>query len=162
MAVKGVSMLIEDSFTVAAPLEEVWAVLSDPIALAECFPGVEEVQRLDELRTTALLRVKIGYISAAFGVDGEIVEVQAPYLIRSRLQGRDKKLGSMVIGETCLRLTPSVGGTVVHYAGDISITGHVASLGRSFIERKAKQDLAQFASKVQERLCGRPTMARNS
>lgn len=147
-------MRIEDSFIVAAPIEQVWAVLSDPIALAECFPGVEEVARLDELRTRARLRVKIGYISATFSLDGEIVEVQAPYLIRSRVQGRDKKLGSTVIGETSLRLARGGTGTQVHYAGDLSITGHVASLGRSFIERKAKQDLARFVCNVQERLCG--------
>lgn len=145
-------MQLEDRFSVAAPIDEVWRVLSDPVQLAACFPGVEEVTRLDEVRTRARLKVKISYVSATFEVEGEIVEATPPHSLRSKVQGKDGKLGSTVIGETSLRLAPGAGGhTEVHYAGDLLVTGYVASFGRPFIERKAKKDLLQFVQNVQKR-----------
>lgn len=146
-------MQIEDQFSVAAPIEEVWRVLSNPIELAECFPGVEDVTRLDEVRTRARLRVKISYVSATFDIEGEIFESNPPHALKSRVQGKDGRLGSTVIGETSLRLTPGAnsGETQVHYAGDLTVTGTVASFGRPFIERKAKKDLRQFVENVQKR-----------
>ena len=146
-------MQLEDKFSVAAPIAAVWRVLSDPIELAGFFPGVEEVVRLDELRTKARLKVKISYVSATFELEGEIVESTPPHSLKSKVQGKDGKLGSTVIGETSLRLAPGAnsGETEVHYAGDLLITGYVASFGRIFIERKAKKDLQQFVQNVQKR-----------
>lgn len=145
-------MQLEDQFTVPAPIEEVWRVLADPIALAECFPGVEAVERLDETRTKAVLRVKISYVSAKFEIEGEITESVPPHALKSRVQGNDGRLGSTVIGETSLALSQvDSGETLVRYAGDLRVTGYVASFGRPFIERKAKKDMAEFARNVQKR-----------
>lgn len=144
-------MRIEDTFSVLAPVETVWRVLSDPLELAGLFPGVEHVERLTPVRTRARLRVKIGYVSATFMLEGEITEMLSPRLVRSRVQGKDGKLGSTVIGETLLRLAEDGTGTRVDYAGDLQVTGHIASFGRVFIDKRARQDLAQFVRNVQER-----------
>lgn len=144
-------MRIEDTFNVSAPIDQVWRVLSDPLELASLFPGVEHVEKLTPVRTRARLRVKIGYVSATFTLEGEITEILSPCLVRSRVQGKDGKLGSTVIGETFLRLAEDGAGTRVDYAGDLQVTGHIASFGRVFIDKRARQDLGQFVRNVQQR-----------
>ncbi len=155
-------MQLEDSFSVPSPIEKVWAIMSNPLILAELFPGVEFVERLDEARTRARLRVKIGYISATFEVEGEIVETDFPRLVRSRVSGKDKRLGSMVVGETSLSFATGAHEfeTLVRYAGNVRVTGQIATFGRPFIESKAKKELQKFIDNVRTRLAKEAEFAR--
>jgi carbon monoxide dehydrogenase subunit G len=41
-------MIFEDSFTVKAPIDRVWAFLRDPQRVAQCIPGTEKIEIIDD------------------------------------------------------------------------------------------------------------------
>ena len=41
-------VIFEDRFTVQAPVEKVWAFLRDPQQVAQCIPGAERIEVIDD------------------------------------------------------------------------------------------------------------------
>ena len=51
-----------------APIEVVWAALNDPDVLRACIPGCQSLEVIGENRFRASATIKVGPISARFGV----------------------------------------------------------------------------------------------
>ena len=52
-------MLIENEFTVAAPIEGVWATLLDVERVAPCMPGAELTETVDERNWKGKVTIKV-------------------------------------------------------------------------------------------------------
>ena len=57
-------MLVEDKFTVKAPIQKVWDYLVDPETMGSCVPGCEKVGVIDERTYLTIVEAKVGPISA--------------------------------------------------------------------------------------------------
>ena len=53
-------MLIENEFTVAAPIEGVWATLLDVERVAPCMPGAELTETVDERNWKGKVTIRFG------------------------------------------------------------------------------------------------------
>src|SRR5438876_12381780 len=62
------------TFEVRAPIERVWAFVSDMRMIGGCVPGVQSVEILDETRARWNLKVKIGPLSQDIEVLTETLE----------------------------------------------------------------------------------------
>src|SRR5947209_9367155 len=62
------------TFEVRAPIERVWAFVSDMRKIGRCVPGVQSVEILDETRARWNLKVKIGPLSQDIEVLTETLE----------------------------------------------------------------------------------------
>jgi carbon monoxide dehydrogenase subunit G len=51
---------IEKSFQIQEPLESVWAFLSDPRKVANCVPGAQVTEQIDEHTYKGLIKVQVG------------------------------------------------------------------------------------------------------
>ena len=59
-------MLIENEFTVAAPIEGVWATLLDVERVAPCMPGAELTETVDERNWKGKVTIKFGPVGLSF------------------------------------------------------------------------------------------------
>src|SRR5207245_10529349 len=62
------------TFEVRAPIERVWAFVSDMRKIGRCVPGVQSVEILDETRARWNLKVKIGPLSQDIAVLTETLD----------------------------------------------------------------------------------------
>ena len=54
-------MELTGEYTIPAPRETVWQALNDPVVLAACIPGCEELETVSDSAFTAKVKIKISH-----------------------------------------------------------------------------------------------------
>jgi hypothetical protein len=138
---------IEDTFTVNAPVERVWALIRDPAIVAPCVPGLERVEVAGPTSYRAAVKVAVGPIKTTFSVTVDVTEETPPHFLKSVTKGDEGGRASTLTAHNELRLSPGAdGGTEVHYASDVSIFGRLGKFGLGIMKKKAKETGDQFAA----------------
>jgi carbon-monoxide dehydrogenase small subunit len=144
------------SFTVARPLEEVWAALDDIERVARCMPGASLSEPPHDGRIKGRIVVKVGPITTSFSGAGRVV-LDAAHR-RGVLQGtgRDRLSGSSARAEIAYTLYQDAeGGTRVEVTIRALLAGPLAQFGRSGIVQDLVRRLAaEFARRLERSLAG--------
>ncbi len=143
-------MKIEDSFTIQAPLEDVWAYLLDVEVLARCIPGVSTLEAIDANSYRGQLTVKVGPIKAVFSGTATFTELEPPNRLVAVLEADDRATASKVKATFTSVLEPVEGGTRVAYTTDINLRGRLAQFGLAVVRGTAKKMTAQFGKCLQQ------------
>ncbi len=141
-------MQINGSFKVAAAPDTVWQFLFDVERMAQCMPGVESIEALDDKTYRGVLKVKLGPISAAFSGTATLSEVDAPQRLVALIEGSDKTIASAVRATFTAVLSPAEGGTRMTYEMEVNIRGRLAQFGSAVIGATAKKMTAEFAKNM--------------
>lgn len=149
-------MRIEQSFTVDAPPDRVWAFLTDPYQVAECLPGAAITEKVDDRTYRGTITVKVGPVTTSY--KGTIrFERLDPERREAELvgQGQDVKGrgGAEMRMQSRIQPTPA-GATEVTVVSEVQISGLLAQLGRGMIESVSGQLFRQFAAAMQQKLAG--------
>jgi carbon monoxide dehydrogenase subunit G len=147
-------MQVNDSFTVAAPIEKVWEFLLDIDRMSKCVPGLQSVTKVDDRTYRGAVKVKVGVIGATFTGTATITEMQPPNKLAASLQADDKGIASLVQGVFSSTLVPIEGGTEVQYQMDVNMRGRLAQFGTAAILSTTKKMTADFTQKVRMSLEG--------
>ena len=150
---------LSQSFVLEHPREAVWALLSNPEAVAACMPGA----RLDgppqpDGRIAGRIEVRLGPIVASFSGTGTATPFPSEYRQVIEGRGADRRSGSRVSGSVDYRLSACTGpsgnaATRVDVAIGYALTGLLAQLGRSGLARELAQRIGEtFARNVDARL----------
>lgn len=139
-------MKIEETFSVNAPVDRVWAFMMNPDLMAPCIPGCSDVEVLGENKYRANVKVAVGPIKTSFSVSVELTEQEAPTYAASVTRGEEGGKASMLTANSELRLT-SVNSeeTEVYYMSEVSLVGRLGKFGLGMMKKKAKSIGAQFA-----------------
>ena len=144
-------MKIEDSFTVDAPAERVWRMITAPQVVAPCVPGCEAVEATGPDSYKARVKVAVGPIKTTFDVTVEVAEERPPSFAASVTRGEEGGRASTLTAHNTLHLTPlDGGGTEVRYASEVSIFGRLGKFGLGIMKKKAKALGAEFAGAFRE------------
>src|SRR5206468_4064660 len=82
---------LTNEFSVSAPVEETWAVLTDLVRIAPCLPGFE-LQEVDGDEYRGLVKVKVGPMTAQYkGVASFQERDEANHRAVVRAEGRDTR-----------------------------------------------------------------------
>ena len=133
-------------FDVNAPLERVWAFLSDMRKVGACVPGVQSVEVLDANRARWNLRVKIGPLSQDLAVLTETLE-QRP-MTHAKFRGQ---ADTMDVTGT-IDLAPSGNATKVTYVMVVDAKGPLARIMDNFMRSRLKAQTEEFAGNVKRSL----------
>jgi carbon-monoxide dehydrogenase small subunit len=156
---------LAQSFVLEHPREAVWALMSDPEAVALCMPGARLDGPPQDGRVAGRIEVKLGPVAARFAGEGAVTA--HPHEYRQVIAGRgaDRRGGSRVTGSVEYRLTacPGAAGgeaTRVDVAIAYALTGVLAQLGRSALARDLAGRLGEaFARNIDARLSRTPGAA---
>jgi uncharacterized protein len=146
-------VIFEDRFTVKAPVEKVWAFLRDPQQVAQCIPGTERVDVLDDTHYHVVAGARVSFLSLSFAMNVTLTEIEEPRRLVSTAEGMDGRLKERVKLSSALTLEPlGPDATAVGYRIELTVFGKLASLGFSVIRGKAGQMAADFATAIRTRL----------
>ncbi len=146
-------MVIESSFSVQAPPQQVWDFVVDPTQMVSCVPGCSKVEQTGENSYRATMSAKVAYITFTANTEVTITRMDPPRELESVAKGEDKRLGSNVRIAATLRLSPQAdGSTEVAYRADVSLWGKLGTLGEPVFRQKATQMGREFAQCVKGKL----------
>jgi len=138
---------IQKKFSVAQPIDLVWASLSDPADVVTCVPGASITEKIDERNYKGAVLAKFGPIKASYSGDIEILELDETnkkmVLSGKGLDSKGKGSADMKMVGT---LNESNGLTNVEFNIDITIIGKLAQFGSRLINDVSDQLLNQFVS----------------
>jgi carbon monoxide dehydrogenase subunit G len=148
-------MILNNEFTVAAPVDRVWAYFLDVPNLAPCLPGASLVGDDGNGNYEGKVVAALGPVKLNFSGTARIVEAdEAAHRMVLRAAGsedRGRGEAEMTITAT---LRPESGGTRVTVAQDLSISGAAANFGRGMIADVTSVLLGNFAECVQANVAG--------
>jgi uncharacterized protein len=148
-------MNFEQSFTVAAPLAQVWSALVDIERVAPCLPGAEITGTDADGTYHGTFSVKLGPATASYRGTLKIEEVdEDAHRVTMRASGSDKRGqgGAKALMHSVVRPRDG-GGTHVDVETDLTITGRLASFSRGGMMKDiSNRLLGEFASCLQETL----------
>ena len=146
-------MRLENTFEVAASVEDAWRLLDDVPSVVPCMPGAELVEVVDPNRWKAKLRVKLGPIALQFDVDVRRdeadAEVRRVVLAATARESRGRGGAEATITSA---LAAAGAGTRVDLVTDLALRGAVAQYGRGVVADVAARLTEQFAACIERRL----------
>jgi aerobic carbon-monoxide dehydrogenase small subunit len=149
---------LSQTFVLEHPRDAVWALMSDPEAVARCMPGARLDGPPQDGRVRGRIEVRLGPVAASFSGEGTVTQFPSEY--RQLIEGRatDRKGGSRVSGSVEYRLSETAGAegraaTQVDVVIGYALAGLLAQLGRSSFARDLAQRLGEaFAQNIDAHL----------
>jgi uncharacterized protein len=147
-------MKLEQSFSVPAPIDEVWSALVDVQRVAPCLPGAEITERKDDGSYAGTFTVKLGPTTAIYNGVLSLESLDpAAHVATMKARGTDKRGRGGASATIVSTMHEDGAGTVVDVATDFTITGRLASFGRGgMIQDISKRLLRDFADCLQASL----------
>lgn len=151
------NLKIEEKFTVAAPVEQVWQFLLSPELVAGCLPGA--ALRGQEGADTYLgtMKIKVGPVTSEFRGKATMSDVDAvAHRLKLSGTGDDTSGGGSARMTMELSVTAAEPGSEVQVVADVEIAGKLVRFGRGMIEGVSKQLFKQFVERARERITAPP------
>ncbi|MCB1500098.1 MAG: SRPBCC family protein [Bauldia sp.] len=153
-------MEIKQSFTVARPLSEVWALFQDVPAVAACMPGAALTADKGDGLYEGKVSIKLGPFGAAFEGEAKVTPDPAAHTGHVEGKGIDKRGGSRSRLILDYALAEAQGGTRVDVTADVQLAGPIAQFGRTgIVNETAKVLIQQFVRNVEAKLAATPASA---
>jgi carbon monoxide dehydrogenase subunit G len=142
---------IENEFTVAAPVDDLWTFLLDVERIAPCMPGAELTETVDERTWKGKVNMKLGPVSLSFAGTVEMEERDdVAHRAKLRAKGMEQKGKGAANASVESWLEPAGDETTVKMVADIQLTGAVAQLSRGLLPEVSRRLTAQFAECLHE------------
>jgi carbon monoxide dehydrogenase subunit G len=147
-------MKLEQSFTVAAPVEQVWEMLVDVERVAPCLPGAEITGQTPEGAYEGTFTVKLGPATASYRGSLKMDSLdEASRTATMHANGTDKRGQGGAHAVIISTMRQEGEETVVDVSTDFTITGRLARFGRGgMIEDISKRMMRDFSQCLQATL----------
>ena len=145
-------MKLQGQVTIQAGRKKVWDFLTDPRQIAQCAPGVEQVEEIEpRKRYRGTASVGLGGVKARFSGEVEIVELKEPDF--ASLKGHGTASGSAADLLSEMRLSDAANdATLVEWTADVNVSGQLASLAARLMQPVSQKLAAQFYDEVRRRI----------
>lgn len=145
-------MKIENEFTVEAPVEEAWALLTDIPAIAPCLPGAKLTDSDGDVHE-GTVTVRVGPMTAKYNGTVEFASRDDDtHRAQLKASGRDARGAGTAEATITAQLSEVEGRTRVEIDTDLVISGKVAQFGKGVIVDVSEQMLGQFADCIGAKL----------
>lgn len=145
-------MKIKNSFTLHAPMSQVWPLLTDIPTVASCIPGVGVTHEVDGVHSGSV-KSKVGPVTAEYRSSAKLVACDA---LQRRVvldaTGHDSRGAGNVTMLVTAQMTSIDGGTRVDFSTEIGGTGKIAQLGRGVLQAASVKLLDQFVTCITQKL----------
>jgi carbon monoxide dehydrogenase subunit G len=145
-------MKIANEFTVSAPIEDAWDVLTDLEQVIPLMPGAQMVGR-DGEDFLGKVKVKVGPVTSEFNGKAHFVERdrgQHRAVIDGK--GRESRGSGNAAATVTTQLHEADGHTHVTVETDLKIVGKLAQLGSGMLQQVSEKLLGQFVESLEAKL----------
>lgn len=145
-------MEISNSFTVDAPIEEAWVLLTNIAEIAPCLPGAKLTDETDGVYSGGV-KIKVGPVTAEYKGSAEFVEKDdANYRAVISGKGRDTRGAGNAQALITAQMRPEGDRTTVDIVTDLTVSGKVAQFGRGVMQDVSTKLLGQFAECLESKI----------
>jgi uncharacterized protein len=139
------AMTMTGEVTLPAERPKVWELLNDPEVLKSCIPGCQSLERTGDNGFAAVVKTKIGPVSATFKGKVELSDIVPleGYTIKGEGEGG---VAGFAKGGAKVALADAPGGTLLKYDVEANVGGKMAQLGARLIDGVAKNMADKFFS----------------
>lgn len=117
-------------------------MLLDPVILAECIPGCQELVQIDDGVYRMKMKIALAAVSGDFVGTVKITEAVRPLSFRMAIEGAGR-IGH-VRGSGQVSLADSADETKVGYDGDVQVGGTIAAIGQRLIDTTSRMMFRNF------------------
>jgi Uncharacterized conserved protein len=135
---------------IAAPRQKVWEALNDPEILRQCIPGCQSLDKTSDTDMSAVVKIKIGPVSASFAGDVKLENINAPESYTISGEGKGGIAGFAKGGADVKLTDDGEGGTILSYGVKAQVGGKLAQLGSRLIDSTSKKLAGEFFQKFNE------------
>ncbi|MCZ4090540.1 MULTISPECIES: SRPBCC family protein [Sinorhizobium] len=128
---------------IAARRDAVWQYLNDPEILRRCIPGCQSLEMKSPTELTAVVKVKIGPVSATFNGNVALSKLNPPQSYTISGEGKGGIAG-FAKGGADVTLAEEGDETVLRYNVKAEVGGKLAQLGSRLIDSTSKKLAQQF------------------
>ena len=124
-------MKIKESFQIESGPQKVWDFIVDPHRIGSCLPSVQSVEIVDENHYKAVVKQKVGFISATFEIHTKVLEREEPGRLVLSNEGKTilGAKGSLSSQDTITLVPLSDNTTEVTVESELKLRGQLAVLG---------------------------------
>jgi len=145
---------LEKKFAIAAPAANAWRLLQDIKAVAECMPGAQIIEQLDDTHYKGQVKMRLGPASATF--NGEL-EVKSLDPNEKKMEMFGKGTDTAGASAATMNLTARVldsgnGQCELVGVSDVSVSGKMANFGGRMMNQVSEQILKQFGDNFASRV----------
>ena len=148
-------MQLENSFTVSAPPERVFAYLLDVNKVVGCVPGAELTEVVDDTTFKGKVKIKVGPITVAYSGTARITgRDDAGHSATLEAEGRETTGQGSARAKALMAVTADGDGSVVRITTDYTVAGRVAQFGRGVMEDVSRRIVNEMASCIKANVEG--------
>ena len=146
-------MEFDNTFTVTAPIDEVWGAVLDVERVAPCVPGAQVLEQTGDNTYKVAIKVKLGPVSMVYNGDIEVVE-QDPEARRAVMsaKARESRGQGTADARVEMRLSHDDGTTHGAIHTDVAISGRAAAMGQGIIADVSARLIDTFAVNLAQML----------
>ncbi|NDA46940.1 MAG: carbon monoxide dehydrogenase [Alphaproteobacteria bacterium] len=138
------AMTMTGEVQLPANRQAVWDKLNDPLVLKACIPGCESMDQTENGGFSAVVKLKVGPVSATFKGHVELQDLDPPNSYTIVGQGEGGIAGFAKGGAKVSLSDGEAGGTVLRYDVEANVGGKIAQLGARLIDGVAKKNADTF------------------
>ena len=140
-------MQLENSFTVGAPPERVFAYLLDVNKIVGCVPGAELSEVVDPNTFKGKVKVKVGPITVAYNGTAKIADRNPiEHSATLEAEGRETTGPGSARAKAFMSVTADPAGSLVKIVTEYSVAGRVAQFGRGVMEDVSRRIVNEMAA----------------
>ena len=136
-------------FTVDLDRETVFAVVGNPVRVAQCIPGCTDLAEISPGRFSAVLVNEVAFITLRFKVIVEVLKSEPPSSIEAKVTGETIGLAGRVTANAGLHLSEAgPKRTEVRYTSNVGLAGKLGGLGEPVFRAKSAEIAKQFGANL--------------
>lgn len=132
-----------------APIRQVWALTDEIPAVADCIPGLGQIEMQGDHAFDCVMNQRVGSVQANFQLHNVIQDMDPERSLTVVSEGKDKNLNSHVKATQRFDFTAEGDKTQIEIVADIQVTGRIATFGHRIISAKAEQVTVQALRNVE-------------
>jgi hypothetical protein len=146
-------MKLAGRIEIGAPARTVWDLVIDPLSLARCVPGVQDVSRVDERTFTGTITAAVGPMEGRFEFTSTIERSEFPTDLHVETAGTDSITNSPLRARVDAWLeSPAPDRTVLGYRANVTVGGRLAILGEMVLRATAGVMIGELVKCLRARL----------
>jgi carbon monoxide dehydrogenase subunit G len=148
-------MKFRQEFHISEPPGTVWRYIEQPLRVADCIPGVESAEEMDDGRLLVRATQKLGPLSTTFEAKIRITERIEEERIAFSSTGKAVRgaIGNFR-SDNIVTLKANGGGTDIVVEGETALAGVLGTVGNSIVTKQANKVTAEFADNLERALSG--------
>lgn len=144
-------MQLRGSYTLKAPIEKVWSLISDPKSIAECLPGIEKLEIIDAKHFKAVLRIGLTFARGSFEFDCRLNEIEEEK--HAKLEAKGRGIGSSIELTTWTDLAKiDERSTRLLWRTDAKLGGLLAPVPSGLVQGAAEKMTADLFNSINRKL----------